>query len=129
MAEQGYRKAAQRSIRKRVETCSCPAIEDTAVHDSISTQDLPHRAVILTEPFDSSVAHAICKLCHFCQDSYSLVARWQGTGRVLSPSNAQRQYEKVKRALGFLLFPIIPVQLPCRDSMVLSSRLAVEPLW
>ena len=54
MAEQEYRRAAQRSIRKQVGTCSCLAKEDRAVHKPISIQDVltrpPHIQSHLTAP-------------------------------------------------------------------------------
>lgn len=68
------------------------------------------RVPVLTEPFDNSVAHAICSLSQLYQHSAFLTARWQSMGRVLSPSNAQRQYNEVKCALRFFLFPFIPVE-------------------
>lgn len=80
MAEQEYRKAAQRSIRKRVGTCSCPAKEDKAVHKSISTPNLFDPASVLTEPFDNSVAHAICSLCRLSQHSFLSYSALAGYG-------------------------------------------------
>lgn len=108
MAEQGYRRGARRSTRKRVGTYSCLAKEGRAVCNLIRTQDLSDRASVLTEPFDNSVAHASCSLRRTRQLSITILC-WWGVGRVLSPSDAQRQYDEVKRALGFFLFPIIPV--------------------
>lgn len=128
MAEPEYQRPAQQSRRKRAGTCSCPAKEGRAVRKFISTQDLNDQAAVLTEPFDNSVAHAICSLCRFCQHSTPLIARWPGMGGVLSPSNAQRQYEEVECTLRVLLFPIVPVQQTCRGTVVVRSMLSVESL-
>lgn len=59
----------------------------------------------LTDPFDISVAHAICSLRNFGRLARCLSRfyKLRGAGRVLSPSDAQCQHEEVPHALRLLL--------------------------